>query len=60
MATTKKGDYIGYSDAGINEAIQNALKKAGEHSYFEVIETRGSQIGEDKRQYEATITAFLD
>ncbi|KTD26239.1 MULTISPECIES: dodecin domain-containing protein [Legionella] len=60
MATTKKGDFIGYSEVGIDQAIQNALQKAGEHSHFEVIETRGSQIGEDKRQYEATIIAFLD
>lgn len=60
MAIVKKGDYIGYSDSGIDEAIENALQQAGEHAYFEVIETRGSQIGDSKRQYQATITAFLD
>lgn len=60
MIRVKKGDYIGYSDSGIDEAIENALRQAGEHAYFEVIETRGSQIGESKRHYQATITAFLD
>lgn len=58
MKTKDKGEYTGYSDSGIDEAIQNALRKAGEHTHFEIIETRGSQIGENKRHYQVTITAF--
>ncbi len=60
MAAIKIGDYIGHSDLGIHEAIQNALQKVGEHTHFEVIETLGSQIGQDKPEYRVTITAFLD
>ena len=60
MITIKKGDFVGYSDAGIDEAIQQALKQAGEHTRYEVIETRGSQIGDNKTQYQVTIIAFFD
>lgn len=60
MIATKSGDYIGYSTSGIDEAIQNALQKAGDHNHFEIVETRGSQIGEDERHYQATITAFFE
>lgn len=59
MKTIKTGEYTGYSNSGIDDAIQNALQKAGEHTHFEIIETRGSQIGENKRHYQVTITAFL-
>ena len=60
MITTKTGDYTGYSTSGIEEAIQNALLKAGDHNRYEIIETRGSQIGDNERHYHVTITAFLD
>lgn len=57
---TKIGEYTGYSDSGINEAIQNALQKASEHKHIEIIETRSSQTGEDKRYYQVTISTFSD
>lgn len=60
MTTTKKVDFIGYSDSGIDEAIQNALQQAGEHTRYEVVETCGSQVGDNKTQYQVTITAFFD
>ena len=60
MMITKTRDYTGYSDESIDKAIQNALQKAGDHTRFEVIETRGSQIGEDKRHYQITLTTFSD
>lgn len=58
MNTTNTGEFTGYSDSGIDEAIQHALQQAGEHSHFEIIETRGSQIGDNTRHYQVTITAF--
>ncbi|WP_028389431.1 dodecin domain-containing protein [Legionella fairfieldensis] len=60
MITIKKGDYTGYSDSGIDEAVQNALQKAGKHTHFEIIETRSSQIEKNTRHYQATVTAFFD
>ena len=60
MIITKTGDYIGYSESGIDDAIANALSKAGDCKRVEVIETRGSQIGEDQRQYQVTLAAFME
>lgn len=60
MTTNTKKEYTGHSETGIAEALQNALREVGEHKRFEVIETRGSQIGEDKTQYQVTIAAFFD
>lgn len=58
--STKIGDYTGYSDSGITDAIENALQKAVEqHSYFEIIETRGVHAG-DKRHYQVTLSLFSD
>lgn len=58
--TVTKKEYTGFSDLGITEALKNALQEVGEHTRFEVIETQGSQIGEDKTQYQVTIAAFFD
>ncbi|WP_133128578.1 dodecin domain-containing protein [Legionella nagasakiensis] len=58
MITKKIGDFTGYSDSGIYEAVQNALEKAGEHAHFEVVETCCSQGGENDRQYQVTLTTF--
>ena len=58
MTKKKLGEFTGYSELGIDEAIQDALLKAGEYTRIEVIETRGSQIKEDSRQYQVTITTF--
>ncbi len=54
----KIGDFTGYSDCGIDEAIQDALDKAGEYAHVEVVETRGSHIKGDHRQYQVTLTTF--
>ncbi|AHE65750.1 dodecin domain-containing protein [Legionella oakridgensis] len=58
MIAKKIGDFTGYSNSGIYDAIQNALEKAGEHVYFEVIETCCSQGGEHDRQYQVTLATF--
>ena len=60
MTIKKTRDYTGYSDESIDEAVQNALQKAGEHSRFEVIETRGSQLNDNKRHYQIMLTTFSD
>ncbi|MDI9818958.1 MULTISPECIES: dodecin domain-containing protein [unclassified Legionella] len=56
----KTGEYTGSSDSGINEAIQNALQKAGEHTRIEVVETRSSHVGDDKRYYQVTVSTFAE
>ncbi|KTC87004.1 dodecin domain-containing protein [Legionella brunensis] len=56
----KTGEYTGSSNTGISEAIQNALAKASEHARIEIIETRSSQIGEDKRYYQVLLNTFAD
>ena len=58
MARQKVGDFTGYSDSGINEAIQDALSKAGDYVRVEVIETRGSETKGNKRHYQVTIATF--
>ena len=58
MTRIKAGDFTGYSTAGINEAIQDALAKAGDHTQIEVVETRGSLIKGDNPQYQVTLAAF--
>ncbi|QBR85245.1 dodecin domain-containing protein [Legionella israelensis] len=54
------GDYTGYSETGIEEAIQNALEKAGEPARFEVIETLGAQDQMDRRHYQVTLKTFTE
>lgn len=53
-------DFEGFSESGIYEAIQNALKKAGDPANFEVIETLGSQRTRTKRQYQVKIKTECD
>lgn len=53
-------DYTGYSETGIEEAIANALKKAGEPARFEVVETLGAQDQAEQRHYQVTLKAFSD
>ncbi len=60
MVATKTGDFTGHSDAGINEAVKNALEKAGAPVRFEVIETRYSHEGEGNCQYEVTLATFVE
>jgi len=54
----KTNDYTGYSEQGIEEAIKNAMLKAGEHDDVEVIETIGAQDRMEQRQYQATVKAI--
>ncbi len=58
MTRIKSGDYTGYSTTGINEAIQDALTKAGDYVRIEIIETRGTQVNGDNRQYQVTLATF--
>ncbi len=58
MTIKKAGDYTGYSDSGIDEAIQDALEKAGDHARVEIVETRGSQTNGDQRRYQVTLATF--
>jgi flavin-binding protein dodecin len=60
MAKIKSADFTGYSDIGIEEAIQDALDKAGDYARVEVIETRGSQANGENREYQVTLTAFSE
>lgn len=58
MTILETRDYIGYSETSIADAIANALQKAGEHSHFQVIETRSSQFPDNKCYYHVTLTTF--
>lgn len=58
MTKIKSGDITGYSELGIEEAMQDALDKAGDCVRVEIIETRGSQAKGDSRQYQVTLTTF--
>lgn len=60
MTLIKSKDVIGYSHHNINDAIQHALSQAGDYVRFKIIETRGSIIKENHRQYEVTLTAFIE
>lgn len=60
MITKKIGDFTGHSTSGLDEAIQNALQKAGDHQHFKVVETSCSHAGEHARQYEVTLTTFSE
>lgn len=54
----KTRDYTGYSAESLNDAINNALQKAEDHHYFEVIETKSSQFRDERRHYQVTLTTF--
>lgn len=49
--------FTGFSESGIDDAIQNALDNAGNPIHFEVIETLGSRDNKAYRQYQATLKA---
>lgn len=58
MSQSKAGDLTGYSNSGIDDAIQNALEKVKDRLRIEVVETRGSQERGGNRQYEVTLATF--
>lgn len=47
--------FTGFSESGIDDAIQNALENAGNPAHFEVIETLGSRDNNVYRRYKATL-----
>lgn len=55
----KKGTYVGSSSSGIEDAIQNALKKAEKHSHFEIIEARSSYQEDKKNFYQVTLALYF-
>ena len=60
MTLLKPNDFTGYSDSGIDKAIQDALQKAGDYVRIEIVETRGSYARGDNREYHATVTTFAE
>lgn len=58
MSIIKLGDYTGYSETGIEEAVADALEQAGEHTRIEIVETRGSQAKGKHRHYQVTVATF--
>lgn len=58
MTRITEKDFTGYSHASIDEAIHNAVEKAGQHLRFEVIETRSQHDNAGRPHYQATITTF--
>ncbi len=48
-------DFVGLSEYGINDAVQNALENAGNPVDYEVVETLGSLSNNTKRQYQVTL-----
>jgi flavin-binding protein dodecin len=60
MDTKKFGEFTGYSNASIHDAIKNALAKAGEPSRFSIVETFGMHIKEREKEYQVLLRAFQD
>ena len=57
MTILEARDYIGYSEASLDDAIADALQKADKNCRFEVIETRSS-LFPNKSQYHVTLTVL--
>jgi flavin-binding protein dodecin len=53
-------DFTGFSQLGINEALQNALQQAGNPRDFEVIETQGSQDNQTNRLYQVRLKTLSE
>ncbi|KTD20161.1 dodecin domain-containing protein [Legionella londiniensis] len=60
MIIKKIGYFTGYSNSGIQEALENALEKAGDHLHFEVVETSCFQAGENDREYQVTLSTYAE
>jgi flavin-binding protein dodecin len=58
MTIIKSKDFTGYSDSGIDDALQNALEKVVDFTRVEVVETRGSQTNGGRRQYQVTLATI--
>ena len=53
-------DFVGFSESGIDDAVQNALENAGNPMHFEVVETLGSQNNKTRRQYQVTLKTITE
>jgi flavin-binding protein dodecin len=51
--------FTGFSESGIDDALQNALNNAGNPIDFEVIETVGSRDNMANRQYQVILKKKL-
>ena len=60
MTEIKSKDFTGYSNMGLDEAIQDALHQAGDYIRVEVIEAAGSQAKGNNRQYQVTLATFSE
>ena len=58
MTIKKVSDFTGHSTSGIDDAIKDALAKAGDYQRVEIIETRGSQTAGAQSCYQVTIATF--
>lgn len=57
MTSTKVTDFMGYSEISIDEAINDALKKAGKHSTVAVVETCSRRYGNNQYEYQVTLAS---
>lgn len=60
MTIVKNKDFTGYSESGLEDALAQALQKAGEYQRVEVIETRSSHTTEENKSYQVTIATYKD
>ena len=60
MTIKKVSDFTGHSTSGIDDAIKDALAKAGDYQRVEIIETRGSQTGGDKSLFQVTLATYIE
>ena len=58
MPTIKEKDYTGFSHSSIEDAVTDALEKAGKPERVEVIETRSSKQSQKKSEYHVTLTTL--
>ncbi len=55
------GEFVGYSENCINDAIKNAMDQAGEQQRLVVVETLGeSNHRLEKSQYKVTLKAIAE
>ena len=54
------GIFTGFSNAGINDAIQNALHNAGNPAHFEIVETVGTRDDKAYCQYHVTLKIITE
>ncbi|KTD45125.1 hypothetical protein Lqui_2986 [Legionella quinlivanii] len=61
MTLINTRDYTGYSESSLEEAIAQALAKSGkDQDQVKIIETRSAQPQDNKRYYQATLSAFSE